>query len=484
MKIKKNIVICLILNLFYISNSYIVLPFKIYKPRDYSNVTKLFNELIDNKLIITLQMGTPPKNIEFYGTMNEYIYYLEEGSCNNIYSPKSSYDIYGSSSFNISKKYSSCLISRLGECYLAKDIIYLYNNIDLKSNIKLNVEFYYGKGKEYKSEKLCGKIGMQIENSPFRFYEYENFINTLKTNKLINSYTWYIHYFGNNDKNNYDGAIIFDILNPTFFSDFPQFQKSDDYNTANAKDIEGVLAWTFPFDKIYYIINETRVEIDILTAGLAFETDLILCPETYYSSIKKNFFDYFLEKKICTLVIERYYYIYCDKNSFINYKNSFPSLILKNIGLNKTYILDHNDLFKDCETYYLFMISKKKYSNNLWALGKVFMEKYKFYFDSKKKIIGYFDTVERMNENKKSSNFFDKIKLYLFIIIGIILGIIIGKKLWKEKSKKLRANELEDNFEYLPNNVEKEKSNINNINKGISNYNEIKSPLYDYENNQ
>ena len=31
---------------------------------------------------------------------------------------------------------------------------------------------------------------------------------------------------------------------------------------------------------------------------------------------------------------------------------------------------------------------------------------------------------------------------------------------------------------------EKEKSNINNINKGISNYNEIKSPLYDYENNQ
>ena len=112
------------------------------------------------------------------------------------------------------------------------------------------------------------------------------------------------------------------------------------------------------------------------------------------------------------------------------------------------------------------------------------MEKYKFYFDSKKKIIGYFDTVERMNENKKSSNFFDNIKLYLFIIIGIILGIIIGKKLWKEKSKKLRANELEDNFEYLPNNVEKEKSNINNINKGISNYNEIKSPLYDYENNQ
>ena len=122
----------------------------------------------------------------------------------------------------------------------------------------------------------------------------------------------------------------------------------------------------------------------------------------------------------------------------------------------------------------------------VWTLGKIFMKKDLFYFDSNKKIIGYFNKAEKNYIEKNSGdNFFNKIKWYIFIIIGIVVGILIGKKI-REKARKLRANELEDNYEYLENEKKGDKNDINDVNncnnlnnKNISNYKEIKSALYD-----
>ena len=66
-----------------------------------------------------------------------------------------------------------------------------------------------------------------------------------------------------------------------------------------------------------------------------------------------------------------------------------------------------------------------------------------------------------------------------------MVGILIGKKI-REKARKLRANELEDNYEYLENEKKGNKNDINDVNnsinldnKNISNYKAIKSALYD-----
>ena len=56
------------------------------------------------------------------------------------------------------------------------------------------------------------------------------------------------------------------------------------------------------------------------------------------------------------------------------------------------------------------------------------------------------------------------------------MGIFVGKNI-REKSRKLRANELEDNYEYLENKINNDKNDFNT--KNISNYNEIKTKLYD-----
>ena len=472
--------------LFNSSISYIVLPFKIYTPKNYENITKLFNELLDNKLIITLQMGNPKKNMDFYASMNEYLYYLEEGSCNNDYPQSSSYICTESKTFIETKNKAFCGV-KLDECHLGNDSLYLYQDINLKNQKEINVPFYYGNRKDNTNDnrKICGNLGFKIGNSPFRFYEYENFVTILKQKGIINSYSWYIHYF-ENKKNDFDGAIIFDIFNPTFFSDFPFLQKLDDYNTINVKDIEAVLSWTFEFDKVYYNSNDTQIDLQVVNAGFAFETDFIHCSQIYFDSIKKYFFDSLLTNKICFLIEDRYSYIYCEKQSFEKYKKDFPSLHFISFALNRTYVLNSDELFKDCGNYYFFMIIKPKYSFKVWTLGKIFMRKNNFYFDGYKKIIGYFDTVKEEEGKSPFISFLNKIKWYIFIIIGIVLGIFIGKKI-REKTRKLRANELEDNYEYLENNVKGINSehildkNNNPINtQTISNYSEIKTQLYNY----
>ena len=495
---KHNFFIFLILIFFILfkkTEAYIVLPFKTNSPKYENNITKLFNELLDNKLIITLPLGTPPKNIDFYSKMNEYIYYLEEGGCKNIIDKdntfSSSYNFKESKTFKERDKIYTYI--NLKQCYLGEDIIHLYQDINLKSTIEMPLVFYYGSNSENNNDnKICGLIGFQDGNVPYRLYDYENFVSVLKKNKITNSYSWYIHYFDEKNKiNNFDGAIILDILNSKFFADFPFLKNEDDYNTISVVDLEHILAWTFNFDEIYYIVNETKIEKKLQVSGMAFETNFIHCPEAYFESIKSNFFNTFIKNNICFLIEENYFYIYCNKNGFEKHKKSFPSLYFKSAGLNRTYVLNDDDLFQDFGSFYFFMIIKPRYSTKVWRLGKIFMKKSNFYFDSSKKFIGYFDEVnpiEMIKENDKSeSSFFDKIKWYIFIILGIILGFVIGKKI-REKARKLRANELEDNYEYLENKMKGEKNNIkektNNddnieINKGQSNYSEIKSQLYD-----
>ena len=141
-------------------------------------------------------------------------------------------------------------------------------------------------------------------------------------------------------------------------------------------------------------------------------------------------------------------------------------------------MLTGEELFKEFNSNLLFMIVFKEFNYKYWTLGNIFMRKYNLFFDNDKKIMGCFD----VDYNKKGRNsfavFFGKIKWYLFILVGIVVGFFLGKKL-RDKARKLRANELEDNYEYLENKANAQNKSVS------SNYKEIKSQsqLYDYNSN-
>ena len=163
--------------------------------------------------------------------------------------------------------------------------------------------------------------------------------------------------------------------------------------------------------------------------------------------------------------------IICDSSIKNNLKN-FPILYFFNRELSFTFNLDYNDVFFIYNDKIFFLIIGSEVSES-WMLGKIFMKKYPFIFDQDKKQI-YFvhlnkyqdpidnnENEEKENKNENNSNTWKYIILYSLIsllFIGIIIGIFIGRKIWK-KNRKIRANELEDNYEYMNN--EEQNSKIN-----------------------
>ena len=78
-----------------------------------------------------------------------------------------------------------------------------------------------------------------------------------------------------------------------------------------------------------------------------------------------------------------------------------------------------------------------------WSLGKIFTLKHKFIFNQDNKVIGFY---KKLKTEKDYKLLIIIIIISVLSIILVIIGIIIGKILFK--SRKKRANELLDIYDY------------------------------------
>jgi hypothetical protein len=215
-----------------------------------------------------------------------------------------------------------------------------------------------------------------------------------------------------------------------------------------------------------------------------------VCNKEYYNNIKKQYFNKYLDNKICQerfsslIYMANQYLIVCDL-SIKEDLNNFPNLYLNYKQLNFTFNLDYKDLFFEFNDKIYFLIIYKDSFNTIWNFGSLLIKKYPFMFDQDRKTLYFIKlkkyenypiqpdkektdnttnpsdkdiSKEESKENKES--FWNKYKFYIllgclfiFLIVGAILGYIFGRKVW-EKHRKARANELEDNFEYTDENDE------------------------------
>ena len=72
------------------------------------------------------------------------------------------------------------------------------------------------------------------------------------------------------------------------------------------------------------------------------------------------------------------------------------------------------------------------------------MKKFQMVFDQDREIIGFYTSIN----DKKFFGFFQILSLF-FLFIIIILSFLYFRLLFK-KTKKIRANELDENFDYTP----------------------------------
>ena len=123
-----------------------------------------------------------------------------------------------------------------------------------------------------------------------------------------------------------------------------------------------------------------------------------------------------------------------------------------------------------------------------WLLGSVFLRKFQFVFNEDSKTIGYYRYFPQNYEDNNKGSLLDtngskNIKT-IFIFIAVIIvsfllvffGMIIQRKYFN-KNRKIRANELEENFSYEGRNTEQNNLEVNE-DKKIINEDKIKDVYY------
>ena len=394
-----------------------------------------------------------------------------------------------SSYYDIKKSKSFQNITCLNQYYIQsiKDLeakekfkidVYDIENKIIKKIIINDLDFVFGvKNVNIKNENLSEiyflTIGLQIF-IPERYIQEKkiNFIPLLKQKNIIDTYNWFIYYekIKKNKEELYNLEELINIKKVLIIGDFPHKYKSDQFHKEQLFSVySNYLFWKLEFKSVYFYRNNTKFNTGMMkqeiyhnNARMNFNNFFIWAPSIYMIMIRNSFFIDYINWNICHYqdddLLESFY---CDKseNFSINNLKYFPILYLEHNELNYTFELNYKDLFIEKDNKYIFMIVRKKGEIDEWYLGHIFFSKYQFVFNQDLKSISFYNLdIEAKNEEStaktiivnNSTNF-----KYIFLIIilssilFIVLGFMIGRYIYKEYKKKKRANELDDDYEYI-----------------------------------
>ena len=119
--------------------------------------------------------------------------------------------------------------------------------------------------------------------------------------------------------------------------------------------------------------------------------------------------------------------------------------------MNLTFEFDSKELFIEYNNKkYFIVVFPEDLTFSTFIMGKPIFQKYDFIFNKESKKIGVYDkSVPRYNKIWDTIwSIFKIILIILFIFIIILVGYSIYIKL--NGPRKKRANEIEDNYDYLP----------------------------------
>ena len=388
------------------TSEYINLSFKT-REIDLKNLspTEFYQNYFTNDIYTTLKLGTPLKEIEFSLKSNIYpisitSHEFREGS---------------KSFFTSDNKYYPVMNSGFKNGLKANDIFKI-NNETLN-----NFEFYYSN--DTNSNK--GIIGLTLLIKPIIE---SGFIYQLKKRNIIDSYYFFIEY----DKNYNNGNLILGALPHQYNSKY----KEDNYASISLNSYSNY--FELNFNTIFYG-NDFVVENEIIQ--LFYDYNFIRAGNKFKLTVLEKFFNKYIEDNKCFSEIFNKEMIsyYCNKDVPIK---EFNDLKFFHKEFNFTFILNYNDLFKEVNGKYYFLMYFKKEGTFTFQLGKPFLKKYLMIFNQDKRTIGFYKSIENNN-----NSFFIWILIFFDFLIILLLGgyILIFKP---GKFRKKRINEIEEEYEY------------------------------------
>ena len=394
--------------------SYLTFPFK--KKNEIEASSKY---LIYNDLIVNLFIGSPEQEIKSIIQMNKRELFIPNILVNGNYNENKS-NSYFNLQFNWFLDYN-------GKQYNAKKskekIILSCKLCENDKMIKNNFSFYLVNEQKENESLNFGLIGLQSVEKKDEF----NFWNQINEKKII-SYNFIKENIGEVNLGIYPHEIN---------------KKLDKETIKTIKTSFALYDFMIEFSNISYG-NKSDFEKRVV-----FPNNIkgIIASKNYQEYINQTFFnDLFKTKKCFSEILndtQEYYnklmIYYCDKD--IDIKN-FESIKFYSKEANFTFILDYKDLFQLYNNKFVFL-SFFHSSYSIWKLGEIFQKKYKMYLDIDNKVFGFYI-------NYINNNYVNLYVVVIFVLITIIflLSFFLYFTIVK-KPRKIRANELDDNYEYI-----------------------------------
>ena len=267
---------------------------------------------------------------------------------------------------------------------------------------------------------------------------YKPFLDEVKDNGYIENYLHFLYFFdeyeyslyAKNKNDKYDGLFVigkyphellpnkYDVKNLFWTNTFltrTRFSPSEN------------IQWGIKFSQVYIDYgNNKKDQFEFLRGVFDLNVEYIFPPYRYYETIK-NFFRPL--RKICFIdsnprLMNKdeniYRMVYCDYEEFgKKYLKTFPRLVFKIDDFEEEFEFTYKDLFKPIydNKYYLFLIFTGRFwrASELiiqppsypWTLGRMFLKKYPFVFDSLNQKVGYYKTPKKnktVEENINNNN--------------------------------------------------------------------------------
>ena len=454
----KNHIFLIFINIFFINeifaNDILSIPFyKSYHNLKGLSPKEITEKIKEIKLVSDISIGTPLQKIKAKLALTEYVFYIggKDSLCQNKFIEGKS-DTYTKLSDLIYFYATS-----IREGYSSSDIIFF----DEKSKEQKEMNFILGTNTDKSNEG--GLIGLNIQDDDTKKYENYNFINILKKKGYIKDFYFTIKYNNENSGN----LIIGDLPH----------NYNEAYNSKYFKDMyismfTGVLTWNINLDSIYVSDNSTSENKKIVGEKIygyfKTESGIILGTERYKQFLLSDFMEERIIQGQCFEVQSNFYIsYYCKKEvDLTKLKNLY--IYIKN--LDYTFEFTYKDLFfkneDDGNNYFLIYFNseydEEEGSGFFWTFGEPFFKKYNLVFNQDTKRIGLYTQIsnEDIQENK---TFWQKNKWYIILAIGLVvvcsgLGVMIFLYLKVLPKRKIKANELDDGFDYSA----KDKYIINN----------------------
>lgn len=432
-------------------NGILILPFRKEVPNigGVSPKDVIDPNLADNLVITELKIGTDPQTIKVRIELASYLFYITSGSMlsQTEFIPKNS-DTYKKIE-NTTRYFRE---SKLTEGIFSSDIFYLNDN-KYETNFILGVETL--------KDKSGGLIGLKIDDSSTKSYANFNFINEMKRNKIISDYYFTIKY---ND--NYSGNIIIGNLPHKYDSNY----KEDDFKDIYSEFKDFDFTWKFKLDSIYIAEGKNSTKKQDLGGGnyayLKIEKGIIEGTSGYRTTLLNYFMQEKIDKKLCFEVSKEtdnnYISYYCKKEVDIS---QLKNIYFYNKELDFTFELTYKDLFyyNEIDGNYYFLVvflneyDEWDYSSIYWTFGEPLFKKYQFVFNQNSKRIGLYTSIGDNNNNNNinvnNETWWSRNKWYLVLIILLFiffvsLAIMLFLYFKNKPKRKIKANELDEDFEY------------------------------------